>query len=92
MARLIVIVGMGGSGKSTLCREIASSRKAIPFQDATLANGDRRRAGYDCLGEIVARLLRRNQDCVMDESHLTVPEFRNIFRAFCDDFLSGVEQ
>lgn len=53
---------------------------------------DRKRAGYDCLGEIVARLIGRGEDCVMDESHLTDPSFRGAFKGFCDEFLPGVEQ
>ena len=92
MAKLTIIVGMGGSGKPLLCSEITDASKACKFTDATLTNNDRRRAGYDCLGEMIARLLGRGQDCVMDESHLTVPTFRDTFRNFCDEFLKGVEQ
>jgi hypothetical protein len=92
VAKLTIIVGMGGSGKSFLCEEIAKNSNAKAFKDATLTNNDRRRAGYDCLGEMVARLLGLDEDCVMDESHLTVPTFRDTFRDFCDEFLNGVEQ
>jgi len=92
MAKLTIIVGMGGSGKSHLCDEITSSQNAFSFKDATLTNCDRRRAGYDCLGEIVARLLLRNENCVMDEAHLTNEDFRRTFKSFCGEFLKGVEQ
>lgn len=92
MAKLTIIVGMGGSGKSHLCAEIAKNSNAKAFEDATLTKDDFRRAGRDCLGEMVARLLGRQEDCVMDESHLTVTGFRNKFKSFCDEFLNGVEQ
>ncbi len=84
---------MGGSGKSHLCHQIASRGDNIAaFHDATLTSTDPKRAGYGCLGEMVARLLSRSEDCVMDESHLTVYAFREKFREFCDEFLRGVEQ
>lgn len=91
MAKLTIIVGMGGSGKSHLCQEIATSQNAHAFDDATLVVDDDTRAGFKCLGEIVARLLS-NHDCVMDEPHLTNEEFRAKFKSFCDEFLAGVEQ
>jgi hypothetical protein len=85
---------MGGSGKSMLCDEIATTSNATAFTDATLVpEGDHdRRAGHRCLGELVARLLGFQQDCVMDEPHLVNADFRNKFRDFCDTFLKGVEQ
>ena len=92
MAKLIIIVGMGGSGKSHLCDEIAKERGSALFKDATLTKNDWRRAGHDCLGEMVARLLGRDEDCVMDEAHLTDANFRNAFKDFCNTFLTGVEQ
>jgi hypothetical protein len=92
VAKLTIIVGVGGSGKTTYCHELASERNATPFTDGTLAHSDRRRAGFGCLGEMVARLLRNKEDCVMDESHLTHTAFRETFKKFCDEFLAGVEQ
>lgn len=93
MARLTIIVGVAGSGKSSLRREIARERRIKGFGDATLTNhDDRRRAGRGCLGELVARLLGRGEDCVMDESHLTMDHFRGLFKGFCDEFLPNVEQ
>jgi hypothetical protein len=94
MATLTIIVGMAGSGKSWLCDDIKKQR-ATPvyiFKDATLTNSDERRAGHECLGEMVARLVGRSEDCVMDEAHLTVPGFRQSFKSFCDTFLEGVDQ
>ena len=93
MPKLTIIVGMGGSGKSRLCNEIAerSTPRPVVFSDATLTNTDERRAGHGCLGEMVARLLGRSEDCVMDESHLIVPCFREHFRNFCGTFLPQVE-
>lgn len=94
MPKLTVIVGMAGSGKTWLCNAIAdqSEPRAFTFSDATLAFNDYRRAGHQCLGEMVARLLGRDEHCVMDESHLTDPHFRTQFKEFCDTFLVGVEQ
>jgi hypothetical protein len=83
---------MGGSGKSTLCKEIAGEIGTDPFSDATLTWNDSARAGHKCLGELVARLLRTNQDCVMDEAHLVDAGFRKEFRRFCDEFLRDVKQ
>jgi hypothetical protein len=93
MPKLSIIVGMAGSGKSTVCNEIVnqSSSPAFAFPTATLTNNDKRRAGHQSLGEMVARLLGRSEDCVMDEAHLTVPEFRTSFKQFCDVFLVGIE-
>lgn len=92
MAKLTIIVGMAGSGKSHFCEKYAKEHNAKAFLDGTLANKDEKRAGFDCLGEIVARLLGRNEDCVMDESHLCMKSFRGKFKAFCDEFLPEVEQ
>ncbi|WP_435005208.1 AAA family ATPase [Tundrisphaera lichenicola] len=92
MAKLIIIVGVGGSGKTTYGKSLAEERYATAFIDGTLAEGDARRAGFRCLGEMVARLLGRGEDCVMDESHLTHPGFRETFKDFCDQFLAGVDQ
>src|SRR4051812_13436304 len=95
MAKLTIIVGIAGSGKSWLCDEIArqGATQVHIFKDATLTEGnDDRRAGHGSLGEMVARLLGRSEDCVMDESHLTHAKFRLSFREFCDTFLVGVEQ
>ncbi len=92
MAKLTIIVGIAGSGKSALCKEIAENRNIKAFGDGTLTNSDRRRAGFDCLGELVARLLGRDEDCVMDESHLCMPTFRDTLRSFCNEFLNGVGQ
>lgn len=92
MARLTIIVGMGGSGKSKLCLEIAKKSNAIAFKDATLTFNDHRRAGHECLGELVARLLGSQQNCVMDEPHLVNSDFRCEFRDFCERFLDVVEQ
>ena len=92
MAKLTIIVGIGGSGKTHLCADLAKGGNARPFYDATLAGDDNKRAGFNCLGEMVARLLGTREDCVMDESHLTVPSFREKFKRFCDQFLIGVEQ
>lgn len=76
-----------------LGKEISKKSNAKMFEDATLTeNNDRKRAGFDCLGEIVARLLGCHENCVMDEAHLTNPTFREMFRAFCNEFLKGVEQ
>lgn len=85
---------MAGSGKSSLCDQIERDSKSSvnTFKDATLTHDDRRRAGHGCLGEMVARLLGRSEDCVMDEGHLTDPGFRDLFKAFCDEFLDGVEK
>lgn len=92
MAKLTIIVGVGASGKSTLCRQLAEDTEALPFEDATLTKPDHKRAGFECLGEIVARLMVEKRDCVMDESHLVDPKFRKIFKEFCDTFLKGVDQ
>lgn len=94
MPKLTVIVGMAGSGKTWLCNAITDQCEPRPFtfSDATLTFTDDRRAGHQCLGEMVARLLGRDEDCIMDESHLTVPYFRKQFKDFCDKFLVGVEQ
>lgn len=95
MPKLSIIVGMAGSGKTWFCEQIAnqSTPKAVTFPDATLiCNDDNRRAGHRTLGEMVARLLGRSEDCVMDESHLTVPIFRDKFKSFCDTFLPGIQQ
>ena len=92
MPKLFIIVGIGGSGKTMLGRTIAERQNGLAFSDGTLTNSDRRRAGFECLGEIVARLLRDKRDCVMDESHLTVSSFRKDFSEFCDNFLNGIEQ
>ena len=93
MPKLTIIVGMAGSGKTHLCRTIAaeSSPPAVPFPDATWANSGSKRAGHESLGEIVARLLGRGEDCVMDEAHLTSTEFRNHFKEFCETFLPEIE-
>lgn len=93
MPQLTIIVGMGGSGKSELCKKIAESSMPRPviFSDATLTYTDERRAGHGCLGEMVARLLGQSEDCVMDESHLIDPCFRGHFRNFCGEFLPQVE-
>jgi len=92
VAKLTVIVGIAGSGKSSLCADLAQVRNVKVFEDATLVNSDRRRAGYDCLGELVARLLGCKEDCIMEESHLTMEQFRNTFKKFCDEHLRGVTQ
>lgn len=92
MAKLTIIVGMAGSGKSHFCEEYAKQHSAKAFFDGTLANKDEKRAGFNCLGEIVACLLGRNEDCVMDESHLCMKPFRDNFKAFCDEFLPEIEQ
>lgn len=95
MAKLTIIVGIGGSGKTSLCKEIAnqSPTPTYVFPDATLVqNNDERRAGHGALGEMVARLLGRGEDCLMDESHLVHPGFRNSFKRFCDTLLVGVDQ
>ena len=94
MATLTIIVGMAGSGKSSLCDEIArqSDGPVHIFKDATLTHDDKRRAGHGCLGEMVARLLGCSENCVMDEGHLTDPKFRRLFKEFCDKFLVGVSQ
>jgi hypothetical protein len=92
VAKLFIIVGMGGSGKSKLCEAIAERSKAVAFKDATLTKDHHRRAGHDCLGELVARLLGFQEDCVMDEAHLVNADFRNEFKGFCDRFLQGAEQ
>lgn len=93
MPKLTVIVGMAGSGKSCLCNEIATrSTPATPaFKDGTLTNTNERRAGHECLGEIIARLLGCGEDCVMDEAHLTDPSFRASFIRFCETFLPKIE-
>jgi len=93
MTKLSIIVGMGGSGKTRLCNDIAdqSTPRAAIFEDATLTNNDQRRAGHQCLGEMVARLLGRSEDCVMNESHLTVHSFRENFRDFCNTFLPSIQ-
>jgi hypothetical protein len=92
MAKLTIIVGIAGSGKTTLCREIARVSGINAFEDATLTdNNDHKRAGFDCLGEIVARLLGRNENCVMEEGHLCSPGFRENFISFCNKFLKNVE-
>jgi hypothetical protein len=83
---------MGGSGKTHFCKEIEANHRAKAFSDATLTSDDHRRAGFDTLGEMVARLVGRKEDCVMDESHLTVASFRDKFKRFCDEFLCGIEQ
>ena len=90
MAKLTIVVGMGGSGKTYFCRKIAGRRPF--FESATLTKNDERRAGHRCLGELVARLLGRDEDCVMEEPRLTEPKFRNTFKDFCDRFLGGVKQ
>lgn len=92
MSTLTIVVGMAGSGKSTFCKSVAHQTGAKLFEDATLTSNDERRAGLNCLGEIVARLVGRNEDCIIDESHLTVPSFRNLFKDFCDSFLPNVNQ
>lgn len=94
MPKLTIVVGMAGSGKTYLCNQIAhkSNPKAKVFADATLTNTDERRAGHDCLGEIVARLIGRGQNCVIDEPHLVVSTFRESFKQFCDEFLPQVPQ
>lgn len=92
MAKLTIIVGVAGSGKSSLCKKYAKEHNVKAFSDGTLANPDKKRAGFDCLGEIVARLLGRDEHCVMDESHLCMQQFRDEFKKFCDEFLTGVEQ
>ena len=94
MTKLSIIVGMAGSGKTWLCDDIAkqSTPKAVMFPDATLTcNDNKRRAGHQTLGEMVARLLGGSEDCVMDESHLTDPNFRMMFKEFCDTFLVGIQ-
>ncbi|MBX3451558.1 MAG: hypothetical protein KF777_18500 [Planctomycetaceae bacterium] len=92
MPKMTIIVGVAGSGKSHFCKRYAREHKAKAFLDGTLANKEEKRAGFDCLGEIVARLLGQNEDCVMDESHLCMEDFRNLFKEFCDEFLPEVEQ
>lgn len=92
MAKLTIIVGIAGSGKSALRKEIAGNRNIKGFGDGTLVKCEPRRAGFDCLGEMVARLLGRQEDCVMDESHLTMRHFRDLFKEFCDQYLPGVQQ
>ncbi len=78
----------GRIGKDSSLRGDGKEQQYQGVQDATLTQGDdRRRAGYDSLGEMVARLLGRHEDCVMDESHLTVPDFRDTFRNFAMSFL-----
>lgn len=92
MAQLTIVVGMAASGKTTYCRRLSRQTGAALFQDATLTRTDRRRAGFECLGELVARLVGRKEDCVIDESHLTTPAFRDLFRQFCDEFLPEIDQ
>jgi hypothetical protein len=95
VARLTIIVGMGGSGKTRLCNKLAMEGNTKAFPDATLPakDGDHlRRAGHDRLGELVARLLGSQEECVMDEAHLVNADFRNRFKDFCDRFLIGVKQ
>lgn len=91
-AKLTVIVGTAGSGKTTLLKKIVRENAGVyGFSDATLASCDRKRAGFKCLGEIVARLLGEQVHCVIDESHLTVASFRDLFKRFCDELLTDVE-
>ena len=92
MPKLTIIVGMGGSGKTTHCEKLGKERNCPYFSDATLADGNERRAGHRSLGEIVARLLSGERECVMDEAHLTDSEFRKSFERFLREFLPGVEQ
>ncbi len=91
MPKLTIIVGMAGSGKTVLRKELAQQYGCKGFSDATLTHhDDSKRAGHKCLGEVVARLYR-NEDCVIDETHLTHEPFRVEFQRFCRDFLPDVQ-
>lgn len=90
MAKLTIVLGMAGSGKTHFCKQLSQESGAKFFNDATLVD-DKRRSGHGCLSEIVARLLGRSEDCIMDESHLTVSSFRSRFKSFCDEYLEGIE-
>ncbi len=92
MVTLTIIVGMGGSGKSYFGKDLAKRERIKHFfEDFTVPSPDCRRAGFKGLGETVFRLLQ-GDDCIVDESHLTVTEFREDFRAFLREFLPNVEQ
>ncbi len=81
MAKLTVIVGVGGSGKTYFARQQSRERTEPYFSDVTLVNiKDRRqRAGYGKITEVVARLLGRDESCIIDESYLTNTGFRDDF-------------
>lgn len=92
MAKLFIIVGMAGSGKTYAANELARNEKIRNvFPDATNVDCcDKKRAGINSLGEIVARL-KRGENCVMDEAHLTNDEFRKHFITFCNTFLGEID-
>ncbi len=87
MTKLTIIVGMAGSGKTTLCRQLADPE----HQFSDVANPELgRRLGRRGVGELVARLAR-GEDCVVDAPNLAIPENRDRFRDFFEEFLPDVE-
>ena len=94
MAKLTIIVGPGGSGKSTYGKELSQKEGVVFSEDATLVSmgKNEQRAGFGKFTEIVARLLGSGKDCIIEESHLLDPEFRKLFVSFCDELLPGVDR
>ncbi len=64
-------------------------------EDTTLIlmdRGDHERVGYGKFTEVVARLLGKGENCVVEESHLTTTSFRKEFVRFCDLFLPNIKK
>ena len=94
MAKLTIIVGPGGSGKSTYGRMLNQKDGVFFSEDATLVSmaDNGQRAGFGKITEAVARMLGNGEDCIIEESHLLDPVFRNLFVKFCDERLPGVDR
>jgi len=87
MTKLTIIVGMPGSGKTTLGRELAHPEHQ--FSDVT-SRGKKKDFGPGGMGELIARLAR-GEDCVADSAEFTVPKYRDTFRSFLNEFLPEVK-
>ena len=94
MAKLTIIVGPGGSGKSTYGGELSRKERVFFSEDATLVSmwDDNQRAGFGKITEAVVRMLRNGEDCIIEESHLVNLEFRKLFVSFCDELLPDVDR